>query len=575
MSGKNRRQGLDSQQDHTDSPPDANTPRDKPFLVARQDALLPLGVEPLDHDALLDMLAADPTVTVERVIAPEGLALLSDTPTSLQRVVVARMADEKAEELNQHPQILIEEDALLRPVPAPVPVVVDLNDPGSFLPFGGSTTWGIRVTGPEDTPVVGATVYLYGGGVPAQGRTDKDGIVSLSLLNESDDTIRALYINPQSTYWNLWINNPRLRSADTNTMRLAPLSTTLPGFPDTQTLGWGQRTMRLDQLDSSVTGAGVTVAVVDSGAAISHSDLGQVKTGKDFTATPANDTGWTNDVIAHGSHCSGVIAGRNDAAGIRGFAPDVELRELRIFPGGRFSSLLDALDYCIDRQIDVVNMSLGSPATSDIMRQKLEQAKQAGVACIVAAGNTGGAVQFPGSSPDVLTVAAIGKIGEFPPSSFHAQQIPADRPQAHGYFAAKFSCHGPEVDVCAPGVAIVSSVPANGYAAWDGTSMATPHVTGLAALVLAHHPDFANGFKARNAARVDRLFQILKSSATPLNFGDPGLTGAGVPDAVRAITSQPSTTGSTSGGATPAASIIVTLLDQLRAEYAAAGLLKT
>jgi subtilisin len=120
-------------------------------------------------------------------------------------------------------------------------------------------------------------------------------------------------------------------------------------------------------------------------------------------------------------------------------------------------------------------MSLGSAATSDLMLQKLAQAKQAGIACIVAAGNTGGDVQFPGSSPDVLTVAAIGKIGEFPPDSMHAQNVPADQPPDKGYFAAKFSCHGPKVDVCAPGVVIVSSVPANGYAAWDGTSMAAPH----------------------------------------------------------------------------------------------------
>ena len=92
--------------------------------------------------------------------------------------------------------------------------------------------------------------------------------------------------------------------------------------------------MRLDLLDSSMTGAGVKVAVIDSGAASTHSDLGQIKTCRDFTAMPADDPGWTDDVIAHDSHCSGIIAGRNDTAGIRGFAPDAELRELRIFPAG-------------------------------------------------------------------------------------------------------------------------------------------------------------------------------------------------------------------------------------------------
>jgi hypothetical protein len=65
--------------------------------------------------------------------------------------------------------------------------------------------------------------------------------------------------------------------------------------------------------------------------------------------------------------------------------------------------------------------------------------------------------------------------------------------------------------------------------------VAAPHVTGLATLVLAHHPDFQGPFKVRNAARVERLFQILRQSARPLNLGDPNRTGAGLPDAINAL----------------------------------------
>ena len=547
-----------------------NAPRDKQFLVTRKDVLLPAGFAPLQLDNVLDQLANDPTVQVMRTIEPTGLALLADAPTSVQQIIVAQMSDERAQELDQlHPQLLVEEDALLRPVPAPAPVVPDLQDPGSFLPFGWTTTWKIRVAGPDDAPAAGATVYLYGAGVPAQGRTGDDGTVSLSLLNETDDTLHALFVNPQTGYWDLWIDNPRLSSSSKrNSIRLRRLDAMFTGFPDSQLIGWGQRTMRLDQLDSRLDGAGVKVAVIDSGAATSHPDLGQIKAGRDFTVTPANDTAWTNDVVAHGSHCSGVIAGSSDnATGIRGFAPAADVRELRIFPGGRFSTLLDALDYCIQQQVDVVNMSLGSGGTSDIMLQKLAQARQSGVACIVAAGNSGDKVQFPGVSPDVLTVAAIGKLGEFPADSFHARQVPADGPIDKGYFSATFSCHGPEVDVCAPGVAIVSSVPPDGFAAWDGTSMATPHITGLAALALAHHPDLAGGLGKGTAARVDRLFEIIKASATPLNLGDPGRTGAGVPDAVRAVTGQPAPTSAISPEA------ITALLEQLHQQFVAARLL--
>jgi len=442
-----------------------NASRDKPFLVTRRDVLLPAGLAPLQFDDVLEQLANDPTVQVERVIEPTGLALLSAAPTSLQRVVVARMSDSRAQELDQlHPQLLVEEDALVRPVPAPAPVLADLQDPGSFTPFGVTATWELKVTGPDGAPAAGATVYLYGAGVPAQRRTDDDGVVALSLLNEADDTLRALYVNPQSGYWNLWIDDPRLTSGQTNTVQLRPLEDTLPGFPGSQLIGWGQRTMRLDQLPPNMTGAGIKVAVIDSGAATSHPDLAAIKAGRDFTVVPPDDASWVSDTVAHGSHCSGVISGSNDATGIRGFAPEAEGHELRIFPGGRFSSLLDALDFCIQQQIDVANMSLGSGSTSETMLQKLAQARQAGVACIVAAGNSGDAVQFPGSSPDVLTVAAIGKLGEYPPDSFHARQVPAAGPVDNGYFSATFSCHGPEIDVCAPGVAVVSSVPRDGFA---------------------------------------------------------------------------------------------------------------
>ena len=185
--------------------------------------------------------------------------------------------------------------------------------------------------------------------------------------------------------------------------------------------------------------------------------------------------------------------------------------------------------------IDVVNMSLGGGEPSKIIEDRIVRAKQMGMACIIAAGNSSGPVQFPASTPHCLAVAAMGKWGEFPEDSYHSQQALDGFQGRDGYFPAKFSCFGPEIDVCAPGVGIVSSLPADGFGAWDGTSMATPHVTGLAALVLAHHPDFKGGFQNRDARRVERLFQILKETATPLQFGDPNRSGAGLPNAMRAL----------------------------------------
>jgi subtilisin len=308
---------------------------------------------------------------------------------------------------------------------------------------------------------------------------------------------------------------------------------------------------------------------------LTHGDLSGIRRGVDLTGAAGDQ--WTDDTIAHGSHCSGVIAGANSATGIRGFAPAAEVHEARIFPGGRLSSLLDAIDYCIDQQMDVVNMSLGAGGTSQIMLEKLAQARQQGVACIVAAGNSGNAVQFPGLSPDVLTVAAVGRNGHFPEDSYHAQQRRPGGTVDQGFFAAKFSCHGPEIDVCGPGVAIVSSVPSNGFAAWDGTSMATPHIAGLAALVLAHHPDFQTpALRLRTTARVDRLFEILKSSAEPLALGDPSRTGAGLPDAIRALgldQQAPAAPQPSAPRAAAQASAVESALAQIRDQLVAAGLM--
>jgi subtilisin len=552
--------------------------RERTFLIAKDDRIAAFSVGPLEFDWLIEQMQDDPAITVQKTLAPRNFALQQVGPSIVQSVVVATMPDEKAAELEQHPQVVLEEDYLIKPLPAPIPPHYEAaaSDPTLVSPFGNSTAWQIQVRSSAGAPVAQASVYLYGQGIPAQGRTDDNGMVTLSLLNESDSTIEAIYINPLRDHWSMWVNQPVLTSGQLNSITLSSLGQSFAGFPETQLLGWGQKAMRLDHVPAALDGANLRVAVIDSGAAaLTHPDLAGIHQGVDLTTSPSNAVNWTDDTIAHGSHCSGIIAGANSGGGIRGFAPAADMHAARIFPGGRISSLLDAVDYCIDQQIDVINMSLGAGGTSQILLQKLAQAREQGIACIVAAGNSGDAVQFPGSSPDVLTVAAIGQDGSFPDNSYHAQQRWTRGSKDRGFFAAQFSCHGPEIDVCGPGVAIVSAVPTNGFASWDGTSMATPHIAGLAALVLAHHPDFQTpAFRLRTAARVDRLFQILKESATPLNLGDPTRTGVGLPDAVRAlglgaggvtVSGQPSTSAQNDA--------IRSALTRVRQELVLAGLL--
>lgn len=512
--------------------------RKRNYLIATRTVA---GLAPLAADVLESTVREMEGIEYVRTLSPRGLAqvLAAGLPGSgdAMKVVVARMTEDRAATLKKTapPQVLIEEDHPLR-YATPDAAILTPFDAAAMTPPGESTAINLQVLGAGGAPVANTNVYLMGNGFPAQGVTDAKGNVQLTVFGGGVDSIRALYVKPQSDYWTLYLVQPELATDRVNVVHLRPLTETFTGFPASQVIGWGQKLMNMDKLPETFTGKGVRVAVIDSGAAITHPNLDAISQGLDITTH--NPTTWQQDTVFHGSHVSGIVAGKASIhRGIRGFAPEAEMHICKIFPGGRFSDLIDALDYCIEKQIDVVNLSLGGEEVSQTLEQKIIQAKQLGVACIVAAGNSGGPVQYPASSPNVLAVAAIGKLKEFPEDSYHAQTVLGDRRLIgnDGIFPAKFSCSGPQIAVAGPGVAILSSVPPQNFAAWDGTSMATPHITGLAALILAHHPDFHGRFAARNAQRVERLFQILKASCQPLNLGDPNRTGAGVPDALRAF----------------------------------------
>jgi subtilisin family serine protease len=506
--------------------------------------MLPAGVTPFDVNAFEQTLRqreADPTSGIKFVRTLHPLGALGLGAGGAPSVVVAQMPPDTAEALKQNAQgtVIVEEDhpiGLADPAPQ-VPAAA--RDPGVVIPYGASFTVALTIRGKGGAPLPDADVFLYGRDWPTQGRTDANGQVHLTLFGETGSTLRALYVKPQADHWSLWLSNPALDPGQNNIVNLIGLdqADTVTNFPQQELLGWGLRAMKVDQLPSQLRGRGAKVALVDSGTATTHQNLTQqVRAGFDTIAQ--NNQTWNQDTVFHGTHCSGVVAGLDNAFGIRGIAPEAQLYSFKIFPDGRFSNLIDALNQCIAQQVDVVNLSLGTDQRSDLVEQKILEAKQQGIACIVAAGNSGGPVQFPANSAHVLAVAAIGKIGTFPDNSYHAQTALAGAlPQGDGYFPANFSCYGQEIGVAAPGVAIVSSIPPNNFAAWDGTSMAAPHVTALATLIVAHHPDFQPGgpYAARNARRVERLFQIIRQSADLLGFSDPNRGGAGLPNAVKAL----------------------------------------
>lgn len=490
-----------------------------------------------------DALQANSNVTVVRRVRSATLALMGAGPAAGGQdilVVRSKASDTSLLARMANPALIVERDYLLGHLADASP---DLQQKIGFRPLNlvlQRITLQIHVQDTTGAPQSKAEIVLYSNsGGEAQGTTDDQGNASISVPVGYINDVAALYVKPFSNCWEYFSYRPNMVDNAANTIVLNRLPEfTAAGFIEpaagkTSFSGWGQRLMGLTQVaEDKMTGRGIKVAIVDSGCDNTHPALTHVRIGHDYTNLDAdhmpNTATWTSDTMSHGTHCAGVITGNGKNGHIRGFVPEAEIHVLKLFPGGAFNNLAAALHYCIDNQIDVVNCSLGGDQTSEAIEQLIETARQAGVAVVVAAGNSGGAVQFPGRVPGVMCVAAIGEQGEFPDNTYHARTCTPGTVGVDGLFPASFSCQGPQISVCAPGVAVISSVPGGGYAAWDGTSMAAPAVTGLLAMVLAHHPEFAGRPVVRDASRIDRLFKLVAQAAAPLAMA-PQKVGAGLP----------------------------------------------
>ncbi|MFJ7078887.1 S8 family serine peptidase [Streptomyces sp. NPDC098781] len=230
------------------------------------------------------------------------------------------------------------------------------------------------------------------------------------------------------------------------------------------------------------TGAGVTVAVVDTGVDASHQDLtGQVLPGKDFTG--AGDA--HKDTVGHGTSMASLIAGHghgaNSSAGVMGLAPKAKILPVRVNgTRGTIDGKIDTEDwtagvrYAVEQGASVINLSLddSSAYPGSKAAEAIEYAQSHDVVVVAAAGNDAGTVNYPAALPGVVAVSAVDK-GLNPWSRSNTGNV----------------------IVAAPGVQVAQADPttASGYAVADGTSGSTAYVSAIVALLRSKYPDLTAG----------------------------------------------------------------------------------
>ncbi|MBI4345496.1 MAG: S8 family peptidase [Elusimicrobia bacterium] len=310
----------------------------------------------------------------------------------------------------------------------------------------------------------------------------------------------------EDTYWpNLLVDMPMAMSqlplpAFHDVMATLP-KVDMPG----QTVGetpWGIRRVNAPGAWSKTQGEGVRVAVIDTGIYAKHPDLAGNYAGG-YNAIDSDKE--PNDDNGHGTHVAGTIAAIKDDKGVVGVAPKAKLFAVKVLDakgGGSLVSIVKGLIWCGRNNIQVANMSLGAPIGTFFMHWAVMYANMKGVAIVAAAGNSGGKVSYPGGYPEVIAVSAADAYNKIAP----------------------WSSRGKQVAVIAPGVDVLSLAPGGGMATHSGTSMATPHVAGLAALAVTQN------FKGSA-----QIKQALQAASTKLEGLKPEEQGAGMPDAAKLL----------------------------------------
>ena len=270
-----------------------------------------------------------------------------------------------------------------------------------------------------------------------------------------------------------------------------------------QIIPWGITKVRAPEAQQiGCTGSGVKVAVFDTGISTTHEDI-HLSGGANFVQNAVD----YSDDNGHGTQVAGIISATNNNVGVLGVSPNAQIYSVKVldkYGSGNFSDIIAGIEWAINNKVNIINMSFGGDTYSQIFQNSLDKAYNSGILLIASAGNNGfnkkGSITYPAAYQSVIAVGAVD-----------LQNKRAD-----------FSSVGRDLELVAPGVGIQSTF-TNGYGYYSGTSFASPHVSGVAALVWETRSELTN-IQLRN---------ILNKSAN--SIGDSFNYGYGIVNVMSAL----------------------------------------
>lgn len=251
---------------------------------------------------------------------------------------------------------------------------------------------------------------------------------------------------------------------ESNTRQKNHRKTTQNREYESQVISQGVQMIGANNIWNISTGRLVKVAVLDTGIEIGHPDLRKnLKKGINII----NPYIVPNDDNGHGTHVAGIIGAGNNEYGIVGVAPNISLVPVKVLDSGgkgTLTDLIDGLYWCIENDIQVINMSWGTSLSSETFTRAVKKVYRAGIVMIAAAGSNSseGAIDYPAAYKETVAVGAVSLTKNYLP----------------------YSNAGKGLNLVAPGSEILSTIQGGAYGYMGGTSMAAAHVSGVAALML-------------------------------------------------------------------------------------------